>query len=612
MPMGSNTENVELVGTVMNITTWCLNLLLLGFIVFAGCRKSSNSSTPPADPAPGDWISSFSTISSSVSNATSLSGVYNGKDASGNFYLSGSTNDGWLVMISSDEGASWSPDSLVSGATNVGYQIVGNSRGDVFNVGQSGSNGVIRKRDRSTHTWSTVYSGQINSGYNTAFYGVAVNSADEIFVIGSAFLHLPSVDVWPDTGLNEWVILKSTNHGVSWTTINAYYPSDQSTASPRGILVTASGNLYAYGSTGSTRSSMVRKSTDSGATWTTIFEDTNCVIRGMAEWNSGLVISEEYYPGGAGIGRMRVRGTTDDFAHLKTLDEYNPAGAAEISTAAIQADSRNYLYYSGYWLDGSNIPHLILRIDRGDGVWTTLDDFTTDITQVGDVFFNSTTGVFSVGVTSTSWVLRNATVNTATAFTPGSMANGTDFTSPLPAGTKRIFTTWRRHDGNFGASATAAMAAADNFCNTDPRKPVWNPSANYKAMLVSSVRRACSSANCAISGVAEHLDWVFASSTTYVSYEGKTILTTNANGIFTSMTRSPITISVDYAWTGLNTAIDWTTDTSNNVCGDWTTNNGDGSDWSTAWDLHGPSFVDIYVNYTPYCDASMPLICVEQ
>jgi hypothetical protein len=585
-------------------------LILFGI---SGCltHRGTTTTTAPT-PTPGSWISSFSTISSSVTNSTpTLAGIYSGSDSSGNLYLSGSTSDGWVVVKSSDEGLTWALDSLVTGSTTYGYRIVGDSLGNVFNVGQSGSYGVIRKRDAATQTWSTVYTGQGNPGYATYFFGVAVDSSDQIFVVGSAFLHMPSVDVWPDTGLREWVVLKSSDHGATWSTVDAYYPSDHTQAQPAGLLVAASGALYVYGSTGTAHTSLVRKSADGGTTWTTVFEDINCVIQGMVEWNNGLVISEEYYENGASVPQMRVRGTTDNFAHLMTLDTYNPTGATQVSTGAVKVDSRNYLYYSGYWTDASN-SHLTLRVNRGDGNWTLIDDFTTDVSSAGDVFFDSTKGIFNIGTNSTSWVLRNATINIATAFSPASMANGSDFVSPIPAGAKRIFTTWRRHDGNFGADATSAMAAADAFCNSDPRKPLYNPTATYKAMLVSSVRRACISSFCATSGVAEQQDWVFAPSTSYVSYEGQSLFTTNANGIFTTVNRTPITVSVDYAWTGLHASGDWTNDDSNNVCQGWTTNNGDGSDWSTGWDLHGPTYDDIYVNYYQYCDASSPLICVEQ
>lgn len=584
-------------------------LSLLICLALSACKRKS-SSLKNTSTTSSSWISSFSTTSTSVTNsATNRGSIYSGKDASDNIYLSGATSDGWLVMKSSDQGLTWSQDSLVSAGTAYGNQIVGDSLGNVFNVGQLGSNGVIRKRNSTTHTWSTVYSGQINPGYSTSFVGVGVDASDHIYVVGSAFLHLPSVDVWPDTGLDQWVVLKSTDHGSTWNLIDNYHPSDHAYAYPQGLLVADSGSIYSYGYT-SELTGFIRKSEDDGATWNTVFEDIECSVQGMTEWNGGLVISERCYTDEAPVGEMQLRGTTDDFAHLKTLDVFTPpSGAVGLFTGAVSVDSRNYLYYTGHWVDSSET-HLILRVSRGDGTWSTIDDFTTDMRRAGGMFFDSTTGVFNVGINTTSWVIRNATVTTADAFTPASMANGSDFLSPLPAGTKRVFTTWRRHDGNFGANATAAMAAADNFCNTDPRKPLYNPTATYKAMLVSSVRRACVSSNCNIGGVGEHLDWVFAPSTTYVTYEGDTVFTTNANGIFSSVSQSPIKISVDFTWTGLTAAPDWTTD--DNVCQDWTTNNGDGNDWSTAWDLHGPAFEDIYGNFYVYCDASMPLICVEQ
>ncbi len=382
-------------------------------------------------------------------------------------------------------------------------------------------------------------------------------------------------------------------------------------------IVTTSGEIYVYGGNPISNTALIRKSIDGGASWANVFHDTRTTIRSLAEWNGGIVMSDDYFPGGTTVPYMRVRGTTDDFLTLKTLDAFRPNGALQVTSGFMKVDSRDYLFYSGGYTDSDGLSHLVLRVNRGDDNWETVDHLTGDSTgdfSANDILFNAHEKIFhiasSLSSSESTWIVRRATVNTATAFTPASMAGGSDFISPISGVNKRIFKTWNSHDGNFGATAGAAITAADSFCNSDPHKPVWDSTATYKALLVNSARVACTSDTCTSSGASENLDWIFSPNTTYVTFEGATIGTADASGVFTSLNRPIANNTVHWTWTGLNTAAaDWTNDVDN--CLDWTSNGN--TDFSTFWTARGTDFSEIYsLGSWATCDTPQHLICVEQ
>jgi hypothetical protein len=153
-----------------------------------------------------------------------------------------------------------------------------------------------------------------------------------------------------------------------------------------------------------------------------------------------------------------------------------------------------------------------------------------------------------------------------------------------------------------GASASSALTAADLICNTDSNKP--SGGGTYKALLASSLRRACTSANCGTSGASEHSSWILAASTTYLRADGSTTVgTTTSAGIFSFPLTSSLDAGHDSVATGLNS--DWTTSTDN--CTDWTVNSG-----SYVVGYSGGTSVASVNSSTNACSQSAKLICVEQ
>lgn len=163
-----------------------------------------------------------------------------------------------------------------------------------------------------------------------------------------------------------------------------------------------------------------------------------------------------------------------------------------------------------------------------------------------------------------------------------------------------VFVTQSTYSGNLGS-----VAGADAKCNSDALRP--SAQLRYRALLVEpGVRVACTSAECASSGVAEHVDWVLSPSTFYIrSPGGAVLIRTDAAGIVpfsTDFLWSPFSTLAGTAWTGL--APDWT---AQSICG-------------SGWDGIGGvgSFGDLGVVTsagvsagTADCSELRPLICIE-
>lgn len=180
-------------------------------------------------------------------------------------------------------------------------------------------------------------------------------------------------------------------------------------------------------------------------------------------------------------------------------------------------------------------------------------------------------------------------------------------TTPTGCNPCRIYSTVTAlPSGRIGATAAAAVTAADNYCMIDANKPATG---TFKAMLYAAgVRVACTTANCSVGGASEHIDWVFAPNKTYYQLDGTTVIgTTDAAGLLPSTLTNPAeATTINEFWAGLET--DYTPGASN--CSNWTSNSGADRGVGGASTYQDVRFVNIGDNP---CDVTYQgLLCVEQ
>lgn len=162
-----------------------------------------------------------------------------------------------------------------------------------------------------------------------------------------------------------------------------------------------------------------------------------------------------------------------------------------------------------------------------------------------------------------------------------------------------------RTAATFAGTGVLGVSGADSKCNADANKP--SNTGTYKALIGDTVltRRACSSANCATLGAAEHIDWVLYANTEYRRVNQTTVIfTTDANGIFVFGTSSA---GWDGTGSSYNTGLsgDWTTNAS--TCTSWTAGGGSGMQG-----LGNSTGTAMLANGAIGCASTVSLVCVQQ
>ncbi|XDD46625.1 DUF1554 domain-containing protein [Leptospira sp. WS39.C2] len=168
--------------------------------------------------------------------------------------------------------------------------------------------------------------------------------------------------------------------------------------------------------------------------------------------------------------------------------------------------------------------------------------------------------------------------------------------------TCRFFSTSLTYNGDRGG-----IAGADAKCMSDAKKPPLPAGAVYKAFLVDDVNRvACTTANCATGGNAEHLNWILKPNTNYVrAVDNATITTTNSFGIFSSQTNDAEISTITGIFSGFQ-ASGWTTRMTGGHCNRW-------MDGTNTPQLSASSSNQLYIaSGGILCDTSSVILCVEQ
>ena len=296
---------------------------------------------------------------------------------------------------------------------------------------------------------------------------------------------------------------------------------------------------------------------------------------------TGLTNGQTYYFKVTAVNNI---GSTDSTNELSATPSAGSAPGAFTLSSATAGDTEVILS----WNNSAGATSYDVKYGTVSGTYTTtLSNQTSPKTVTG--LSNGQTYYFRVTANNVS----------------GSVDSSNQLSSmPTAAATfKKIYVTDLSYTADLSSGGMAnEIVVADGFCASDTNKP--SGGGTYKAMIVSSLRVACTTANCG-GGTGEHTDWVLAPSTEYRQADGTTVIgTTTANGVFTFPLTNAVGASA-IVMTGLNT--DWTSATDN--CTDWST--------SVAGDYvagEASSTSNTFLNNGSLesCATVRPLICVEQ
>jgi len=269
-----------------------------------------------------------------------------GPDSAGNLYAAGTYSDAadpnitdhWFVRRSADGGATWlTVDDVApfSGSWfNQANAIAADGAGNVYVVGymntiSTGGAWIVRKSAGGA-SFSTVDSLPSNGGIIGAT-AVFVHPTAGIFVAGQADVVIKGVTV------RAWIVRRSTNAGATWSTVDTFYGTKGSTyyfGRAYGVGTDARGNLYAAGALAIPYKGsavwewILRKSTNGGGTWSTV-------------------------------------------------DTYQLAPTGNSVAASFVADSKGNLYVTGHGNTTYYGPNnwIVRQNPDGTGVWSTVDNF---------------------------------------------------------------------------------------------------------------------------------------------------------------------------------------------------------------------------------------------
>jgi hypothetical protein len=267
-------------------------------------------------------------------------------DPVGNLYAAGTYfddlavgSDHWFVRCSTDGGATWSlvDDYVTGGFETQGNGVAADSAGNVYVAGCADGDLWVVRKGIAGSSFATVDVNDSNPPKSESAMAVFVHPTAGVFAVGQGLVSTTK-DKWGHTIYTDgWLVRRSTDGGATWSSVDKFALTTGYGAEARGIGADAAGNLYVVGDAISASGSggnqtlyshwIVRKSTDGGNSWATV--------------DDALV---ESFPGWAG-----------------------PPSVA----SAFGADANGNLFVAG-WSGGNWI---VRENPGGTGTWQTVDQF---------------------------------------------------------------------------------------------------------------------------------------------------------------------------------------------------------------------------------------------
>jgi hypothetical protein len=339
-------------------------------------RKSTDSG------ATWSTVSDYNQATGEIASVSALS-----VDSLGNIYAAGLAYDAsgvvnWIVRNSTDGGDTWTTISdynLVAGKNATASALSVDSSGNIYAAGYASDasnvdHWIVRKSTDGGATWTTVSDYNLVAGRSAYADALSVDSLGNIYAAGYAS---------EASFAYHWIVRKSTDSGATWTTVSDYNLVAGKNAVATALTVDGSGNIYAAGYASDAFFAchwIMRKSTDSGATWTTVSDynlvaGQDAIANALTVDSSGSIYAAGNAYDASSVNHWIVRKSTDSGATWTTISDYNLVAGKNAAAYAITVDNSGNIYATGYAIDASSVSHWIVRKSSDSGAtWTTIDD----------------------------------------------------------------------------------------------------------------------------------------------------------------------------------------------------------------------------------------------
>lgn len=395
--------------------------ILASLLAFsAGCGSSDSGEDDPDDSScsrSGAWttVDDFGLSSSADADAAGAA-----VDSDGAIYIVGRAFDGvdyhWVVRKSEDKGATWATVDdfqLNAGEGSRATAIASDSNGNLYVVGEGVSASqyywVARKSSDGGDNWETVDQFQLSSGRYSLAASVATDANGSIYAAGVGE---------NGSSISTWLVRRSDDSGATWTTSDSYLYTAGYLSGAKEISVSGSGGIYVAGEGSDATSThwIVRKSSDSGASWELIDDylgDGEGVSPASisAGRDGDLVVIGQVTQAGQDHDSWLVRSSQDDGATWNELDLFDYVSGQDSSPWAVLLEPSGTVTAIGSApaTDGSGTHWLTRTASSLSGSWSTIDDYlnpdgttssarATVISAEGDQFV--------AGVSAQRWTVR--------------------------------------------------------------------------------------------------------------------------------------------------------------------------------------------------------------
>jgi len=237
----------------------------------------------------GSCAPSIATLASIQASGTKATGI---AVSDLGIFAGGQLSQNWTVQRSTS-GSSWGDVDYQNTIADFGGLGTAPD-GTVFGVGAKytgGSNEPWKVRSTSDGTnWSELDSYNLVANTNARAWGIGFSQVGDIYVVGDA-----------SNGTNfRWIVRKSINYGVSWTTVDNFFTGTYSGA--QDVAVAPDGAVYVAGKTvvGGKYHWVVRKSLDGATGWTTV--DDFQAVAGYDSWANSVAVDSSGTIFVAGLG----------------------------------------------------------------------------------------------------------------------------------------------------------------------------------------------------------------------------------------------------------------------------------------------------------------------